>query len=126
NSPSTSCSAALGSLPVGPVAEWPCRGLQIPVRRFDSGPGLHKNKDLACDRCCEKRSRNRLATKAVKRSPFRECRAADENASISIACSECTNQVQKTMVALVNDPKCPAYGHVIVDDSKAVTQYIRK
>jgi hypothetical protein len=24
----------------GPVAEWPCRGLQIPVRRFDSGPGL--------------------------------------------------------------------------------------
>ena len=25
----------------GPVAEWPCRGLQILVRRFDSGPGLH-------------------------------------------------------------------------------------
>ena len=26
---------------IGPVAEWPCRGLQILVRRFDSGPGLH-------------------------------------------------------------------------------------
>lgn len=25
----------------GPVAEWLCRGLQIPVHRFDSGPGLH-------------------------------------------------------------------------------------
>ncbi len=24
----------------GPVAEWLCRGLQILVRRFDSGPGL--------------------------------------------------------------------------------------
>ena len=24
----------------GPVAEWLCRGLQIPVHRFDSGPGL--------------------------------------------------------------------------------------
>ena len=25
----------------GPVAEWLCRGLQILVHRFDSGPGLH-------------------------------------------------------------------------------------
>ena len=29
------------SRPNGPVAEWLCRGLQSPVRRFDSGPGLH-------------------------------------------------------------------------------------
>ena len=28
--------------PAGPVAEWPCRGLQILVRRFDSGPGLQR------------------------------------------------------------------------------------
>ncbi len=28
------------SRPNGPVAEWLCRGLQSPVRRFDSGPGL--------------------------------------------------------------------------------------
>jgi hypothetical protein len=25
----------------GSVAEWLCRGLQIPVRRFNSGPSLH-------------------------------------------------------------------------------------
>ena len=33
----------------GPVAEWLCRGLQSPVRRFDSGPGLHfKTLSLQC------------------------------------------------------------------------------
>jgi hypothetical protein len=35
------------SQPAGPVAEWLCRGLQILVHRFDSGPGLHKINDLA-------------------------------------------------------------------------------
>ena len=30
----------------GRVAEWLCRGLQIPVGRFDSGPGLHNFNDL--------------------------------------------------------------------------------
>lgn len=30
-----------GNAAAGPVAEWSCRGLQIPVHRFDSGPGLH-------------------------------------------------------------------------------------
>ncbi len=30
------------SRPNGPVAEWLCRGLQSPVRRFDSGPGLQQ------------------------------------------------------------------------------------
>lgn len=33
--------AALAEPAAGPVAEWLCRGLQILVRRFDSGPGLH-------------------------------------------------------------------------------------
>ena len=33
-------------VPAGPVAEWPCRGLQILVRRFDSGPGLNNFNDL--------------------------------------------------------------------------------
>ena len=30
----------------GPVAEWLCRGLQSPVRRFDSGPGLQSFQRL--------------------------------------------------------------------------------
>ena len=35
-------NVALPSQPrrTGPVAEWLCRGLQSPVHRFDSGPGL--------------------------------------------------------------------------------------
>jgi len=51
---------------------------------------------------------------------------ADENAPISIACSECTNQVPKTYEwLLVNELKCPACGHVMVDESNAVTRFIR-
>jgi hypothetical protein len=51
----------------------------------------------------------------------------DANAPISIACCECTNQVQKTYEwLLANELKCPACGHVMVDESKAVTRYIRK
>jgi hypothetical protein len=42
NSPSSSLPG--GPPATGPVAEWPCRGLQIPVRRFDSGPGLQLNQ----------------------------------------------------------------------------------
>lgn len=30
----------IGLAPTGRVAEWLCRGLQILVRRFNSGPGL--------------------------------------------------------------------------------------
>ncbi len=30
-------------MPDGPVAEWLCRGLQSPVHRFDSGPGLQRD-----------------------------------------------------------------------------------
>jgi ribosomal protein S27E len=46
---------------------------------------------------------------------------------IAIACSECTNQLQKTYEwLLVNELKCPACGHVMVDESKAVTRYIRE
>jgi Zn finger protein HypA/HybF involved in hydrogenase expression len=51
----------------------------------------------------------------------------DENEPIAIACSECTNQVQKTYEWLLeNELKCPACGHVMVDESKAVTSYIRQ
>ena len=51
---------------------------------------------------------------------------ADENAAISIACSECTNQVQQTYEwLLANELKCPACGHIMVNESKAVTRYIR-
>ena len=40
----------------GPVAEWLCRGLQILLRRFDSGPGLQIKelifkKDLCIKSC---------------------------------------------------------------------------
>ena len=49
-----------------------------------------------------------------------------ENAPISIACSACTNQVRQTYEwLLVSELKCPACGHVMVDESKAVTRYIR-
>ena len=40
------CGGRVGGGLRGRVAEWLCRGLQIPVGRFDSGPGLHNFKDL--------------------------------------------------------------------------------
>ena len=50
----------------------------------------------------------------------------DESAPISIACSECTNQMRQTFEwLLVNELKCPACGHVMVDESNAVTKFIR-
>ena len=52
---------------------------------------------------------------------------ADANAPIPVACSECSSRVEKAYEwLLVNELKCPACGHVMVDESKAVTEYIRK
>ena len=52
-----------GSTPVGRVAEWLCRGLQILVRRFNSGPGLQFDR-------LTKIELSRFAAIAIKRPRF--------------------------------------------------------